>query len=113
MFKNGKAAVVSLQTDERIESTLMIDVGGMENDASEMEVGYFIKVANDLLFVNNNITIRMTSKEAKVITGFGSHPDFESVIALDNGYFAVIDTPKGITVYKYDGRKIDKSNFFA
>lgn len=60
MFKNGKAAVVSLKTDERIESTLMIDVTGYDDDVYDMEVGYFIKVSNDLLFVNTNQTIKVT-----------------------------------------------------
>lgn len=77
-----------------------------------MEIGYFIKVSDKLLFVNNNLVIAVTDKEAKVIEGYGNHTDFESVIALENGYFVVADTPKGITIYKFDGKKVSKSNFY-
>lgn len=36
----------------------------------------------------------------------------ESVAAIDNGYFAVMDEAIGITVYKYDGESVTNvSNF--
>lgn len=61
MFKNGKAAVVTLKNDERINNTLLIDVQEMDDENTDMEVGYFIKVQNDLLFINNNYTIKLTN----------------------------------------------------
>jgi len=72
MFKNAKAAVVTLSSDDRIEETQMIDVMGLPAGTS-LEIGYFIKVGEDLLFVNNYVTIKMGIDSAKVIEGYQQH----------------------------------------
>lgn len=35
-----------------------------------LEIGYFIKLDNGLLFVNNNVTIKFSGKTAKVLSGY-------------------------------------------
>lgn len=68
MFKNHLAAVVKLESDSSIESVKLIKIEGTNfNNGQYLEIGYFIKVQSDILFVNNNYTIKITNQSATVI----------------------------------------------
>jgi len=54
----------------------------------------------------------MKGKNASVVKGYLGKDKLESVAAIDNGYFVVMDEAIGITVYKYDGESVKNvSNF--
>ena len=86
----------------------MFDVEGLTYEQNYLEVGYFIKVSNDLLFVNNNKTIKVGTNSASILKGFEFHEQFESVHDFENGTFGVLETRKGITLYKYNGTAVQK-----
>jgi hypothetical protein len=81
-------------------------------EGKNLSVGYFVKVGTDLLFVNGEVAIKLTFSSAEVLEGYEHYDHFESVVALENGYFAVVNSPTGIHVYKYTGAAVKKTNVF-
>ncbi|TXI31990.1 MAG: hypothetical protein E6Q58_04530 [Niabella sp.] len=59
-----------MEKDEKIVEKNVFSVEGLSYEQSFLEVGYFIKVSDDLLFVNNNKTIKVTKKSASIVKGF-------------------------------------------
>lgn len=105
MFKNGKVAIVTLQSENKIDSTTLIDVKNLPQ-GKILEVGYFIKVGGDILFINNYVTIKVDENKAEVIEGYSQYEDFESVVALEKNYFAVVNASTGVYIYEYNGTEV-------
>lgn len=59
-----------MEKDEKIVEKNVFSVEGLSYEQNFLEVGYFIKVSDDLLFVNNNKTIKVTKKSASIVKGF-------------------------------------------
>jgi hypothetical protein len=110
IFKNGKVAIANLHSGDRIRDVQMMDVKGLE--VKNLSVGYFVKVGNDLLFVNSNVVIKVTTTNAEVVNGYQSYGNFESVVGLEKGYFAVVNLTTGIYIYSYNGTAVRRTNTF-
>lgn len=89
IFKNGVVAVLTLESDSQIKDKLVYNVDGLPS-GTLLELGYFIKMDNSLLFVNNKFAISATKSSAKVLAGYQQMTEFESVVALENGSFATL-----------------------
>lgn len=105
IFKNGVVAVLTLESDSQIKDKLVYNVDGLPA-GTLLELGYFIKMDNTLLFVNNKFAISVTKSSAKVLPGYRPMTEFESVVALENGTFATLETTKGISIFYFNGKEV-------
>ena len=85
MLENGSACVITLESDKRIKSYKYLTPDYFTKITPSLFVGYFIKVAGRLLFINYMFVIEVTDDSATVLTGYQHQENFQSVVALHDG----------------------------
>ena len=65
-----------------------------------MSVGYFVKIRDNLIFVNDRFAIKVTDDKANVINGLEEFDEFVSATAVhDNQYLAIAYRHMGVRFY--------------
>lgn len=66
IFQDGVAAVVFLDKNKEIKDSRVLKVEGLDAKTS-LQLGYFVKISNKIIFINNAFAIEVNQTQANKI----------------------------------------------
>lgn len=98
-------ATAIINSDKTTKNLTSFTISGLEEKA-KLQVGYFVKVGNDVVFVNNKYAILVGNKQASKIEGYTGGKNFVTVVTVQDQFIAIGYEDSGVVIYKYANNKL-------